>query len=361
MSGRIRTETLLELVRNTAPFLFQGEAPVDPEGPLGFLHILRTAGSELDLHGYFELCLASHHATVATFVPTDVDSKIRGLLWQEARDGQTLRRMFDTALRAMHWEIAGISKRATSLAGVGPVSGHNGEQISVLAGGLGAFLRARDEEYAARAGNAIEAEMEREASEFRYAFGRPGCELDVLRISATLTHNAGDLDQGISFWPKAEPYRSWRLKFGRLAHENSAPFAGTFQLAAEIYNRAMAVEGHRNYPLRAVKALRRSPDLLLPLGPFLDDWGALVATHPALEISDRAGTVAALVTGCRKIPGQRGYYRALAGFSAAYVGPIDDVLRRMPASVRSDWKDPAMRKAVAVPRASFESMMRKMI
>jgi hypothetical protein len=322
---------------------------------------LRTAQPDLDLPGYFELCLACHHATVATFVPTDVDSKIRGLLWQEARDAGTRRRMFDIALRAMHWEIAGISKRATSLAGVGPVSGHNGEQLSVLVGALGAFLRAGDDEYAARAGAAIEAELEREALEFRYAFGRPGCELDVLRISATLTHNAGDLDQGISFWPKSEPHRSWRLKFGRLAHENSEPFEGKFQVAAQIYNRAMAVEGHRNYPLRAVKALRRSPDLLLPLGPFLDDWGALVATHPALEVSDRAETVAALVAGCRKIPGQRGYYRALAGFSAAYVGPIEDVLRRMPASVRGDWREPGLRKAVAVPRASFESMMRKMI
>lgn len=30
---------------------------------------------------YFSLCLASHFATVATFVPTDVDSKIRGHCW----------------------------------------------------------------------------------------------------------------------------------------------------------------------------------------------------------------------------------------------------------------------------------------
>lgn len=30
---------------------------------------------------YFSLCMASHFATVATFVPTDVDSKIRGHCW----------------------------------------------------------------------------------------------------------------------------------------------------------------------------------------------------------------------------------------------------------------------------------------
>lgn len=40
--------------------------------------VLPTAAHRID---YFSLCLASHFATVATFVPTDVDSKIRGHCW----------------------------------------------------------------------------------------------------------------------------------------------------------------------------------------------------------------------------------------------------------------------------------------
>jgi hypothetical protein len=366
VTGYVRPQTLLDQVRNTAPFLFGPEAPPAPAGidePLGFLALLQraAAGAGHDLAEYFALCLACHHATVATFVPTDVDSKIRGLLWRETRDRETLRRMFSIALAACRWEISPVSKRATALAGLGPVSGHNGEQMSVLAGALGAFLRAGDTEYARRAGEAIEAELEREAAEFRCARRRAGCELDLLRISASLTHNAGDLDQGISFWPRGESYQLWRDRFGRLAHENARPFQGAFQAAAAIYKRSLAPEGHRHYPLRGVKALRRSASLLLPLGPFFDDWGALVATHPGLGIAERAETVGALIGGCRKIPGQRGYYRALAGFAAAYPGRVDDVIRLLPASLRGEWKNPGLRRAIAVPRPSFESMMRKLI
>jgi hypothetical protein len=35
----------------------------------------------------------------------------------------------------------------------------------------------------------------------------------------------------------------------------------------------LSAEGHRHYPLRRMKALRRAPATLLPLCPFLDDWG----------------------------------------------------------------------------------------
>ncbi len=74
----------------------------------------------------------------------------------------------------------------------------------------------------------------------------------------------------------------------------------------------LSAEGHRHYPLRPVKALRRSPATLLPLCPFLDDWGAVVAK---LEENDEV--LAALVTGCQKLKGQQGYYRAIAGMYAA--------------------------------------------
>ena len=50
---------------------------------------------------------------------------------------------------------------------------------------------------------------------------------------------------------------------------------GKFAAAVKLYqSTGMSAEGHRHYPLRPVKALRRSPETLLPLSPFLDDWGA---------------------------------------------------------------------------------------
>ncbi|HUQ95234.1 MAG TPA: hypothetical protein VM120_26390 [Bryobacteraceae bacterium] len=363
----IAPSNLLGLVQNTAPFLFP--LPAEPPPAFGFLAILKNVDRfdlpELtglqQLEDYFAFCLACHHATVATYVPTDVDGKIRGLLWRQNRDKDGLRRMFEFTMSALHWDIHGISKRAIRLAGAGPVSGHNGEQLSVLAGALGQFLKRTDPEYAAQAAQAIDAELEREASEFQLALTHKGYELDVLRLAATLTHNVGDLDQGISFWPTLPTHDEARRRFHRLAHENTRPYRGVFSRAARIYKKAMSPEGHRNYPLRSIKALRRSPDLLLPLGPFLDEWGATVAVHPALDWADRAEVLAGLVHGCRTIPNQRGYFRAIHGMSHALGGNLDRVVRSLPARTRAEWKDAELRKQVAVPRQSFESMMKKMI
>lgn len=380
-AGWIGSQNLIGLVRNTAPFLFQQPPaamqanpgrPIDLAGhPLGFLHILWACdgrdlavpvdgGAEAEvLADYFALCLACHYATVATFVPTDVDSKIRGLIWKRIRDLGVARRMFEFTLLAHRWDLSGVSRRTTALSGVGPVSGHDGEWLSVVCGALSTFVRLGDAEYAERAAAAIERELERQAHEFLHALERKGCEVDALRLTSSLTHNVGDLDQGISFWPKTEVYSGFRARFHRLAHENTKPFRGTYQRAARVYKVAMSPEGHRNYPLRGVKALRQSPELLLPLGPFLDDWGRLIATHRLLTADDRAEVLTALIAGCRKLLGQRGYFRAIHGFVEASGGKLDDLLRRLPSVAKSSWKDSQFRKEIAVPRVSFESEMKK--
>ena len=81
---------------STAPFLVARFPPAEPghlihlgSSPDGFLRILANwrnmlsdkLSYEEQLQSYFALCLACHHATVGTFVPTDVDTKIRGILW----------------------------------------------------------------------------------------------------------------------------------------------------------------------------------------------------------------------------------------------------------------------------------------
>lgn len=374
----ISPSNLLGLVENTAPFLMQQirERYVRPGARLielgqdsqGYLQIL-NAGQNIEnaelspealTEDYFAFCMACHHATVGTFVPTDVDSKIRGLLWRQNRDRESLRRMFDFTMTSMRWSIEGLSRRYTEVSGVGPVSGHNGEQLSVLAGGLGQFLKRGDEEYAQKAAHAIEVELKREAVALRFTMSAKGHELDVLRCVAALTHNVGDLDQGISFWPTMATHDAARARFARLAHENVTPYEGAFHIAARIYRKAMATEGHRNYPLRPVKPLRRSAEFLIPFSPFLDEWGAMLGIHPALDWDARAEVLAALIHGCRTIANQRGYFRALHGMSESLGGDFERVLRLTPASTRASWKDANLRKQIAVPKVSFESMMKKM-
>jgi hypothetical protein len=103
-----------------------------------------------------------------------------------------------------------------------------------------------------------------------------------------------------------------------------------------------------------VKALRRSPVTLLPLGPFLDKWGSVV-----VEMEESPEVLAALLMGCKRVQGQQGYYRAIAGMLAASSGAFERAAALMPNTARTILRDAETRKLIQVPRISFESMMRK--
>jgi hypothetical protein len=317
--------------------------------PDGFLRVLSSWENLLrsdlspdeQLQDYFAFCLACHHATVATFVPTDVDTKIRGLVWRKSRDLEVLRPMLRFSLESRGWSEEGVSVRA-----VRGVSGHNGEQWSAIAAGLGYLLELGDSASAGEALAAIEAEIDREETVFDAVCAEPDAELDLLRLSMTLAHNRGDLTQGMGFWKRTAATAPL------MEHLSTR---GRFALAVFIYQHTgLSAEGHRHYPLRPVKVLRQSPSTLLPLCPFLDEWGAVVA-----QLADSHEVLAALVVGCQKVQGQQGYYRAIAGMRAASPAAFDGAAARMPNASQRLLRDAHLRQLIAVPRVSFESMMRK--
>ena len=352
----ISPETLLSQVFNTAPFLESRLPPPEPGRlielggtPQGFLRILANwknihcanACRAEQLQDYFALCLACHHATVATFVPTDVDTKIRGLAWRESSDAEVLKPMLRLALDAREWSEDGISTRS-----VRTVSGHNGEHWSAIAGGLGRMLELGDTAAAEEAQTAIEAEIDRELLIFAEVAEERDAELDLLRLAMTLAHNRGDLTQGMGFWKKTPAILSVMQHLSK---------RGRFDAAVRMYqDTGLSAEGHRHYPLRAVKALRRSPATLLPFSPFLDDWGGIAA-----KLEESHEVLDALVTGCQKVKGQQGYYRAIAGMRAVSSAAFDLAASRMPNLNQRLLRSPEMRKLIDTPRVSFESMMRK--
>ena len=352
----IGPETLISQVRGTAPFL-QSRLPASEPGrlielghsPDGFLRILAnwenilrpSLNPEEQLQDYFAFCLACHHATVATFVPTDVDTKIRGIVWRESRDPDVLRPMLRLALASRAWIVVGSSTR-----GIRGGSGHYGVLWSAIAAGLGYLLELGETVSAAEGQAAIEAEIDREQSVFDACAAEPNAELDLLRLSMTLAHNRGDLTQGMGFW------KHTALTAPVMEHLSQR---GRFSLAVQVYqSTGLSAEGHRHYPLRAVKALRRSPATLLPLCPFLDEWGGVVA-----QLEESHEVLAALVSGCHKVQGQQGYYRAIAGMRASSAGAFDRAAARMPNAAQRLLRGAEMRKLIDVPRVSFESMMRK--
>jgi len=376
--GFIGPRTLVEQVRIAAPFLFDGTHPLSatvPEThgerlldhafhPLGWWSILRhadlvqaeTEPSPAARSDYFALCLAAHFASVASYVPTDVDAKIRRALWFEPQPDDERARKCALALHLSEWDVRGVSARIQVVDGFGPVSGHDGERLSVLCGGMLASRDAGDLATAARFETQIDAELDREARAFEAVEREGGRELELLRLAWILTHNAGDVGQGLA--AAAAGHR-----FGDLARNGLERYGGAFGRAAALYRAILAPEGHRNYPLRATKLLRAHPDLLLPLGPCLDDWGSRLATWSAWSTAQRAEVVSAIVEGCRKVEGQESYFRALAGFDAAHPAALAsrELDAHWTSSIRKALRSPELRAKVGVPRVSFERSLAKRV
>lgn len=381
--GFIGPATLRAQVENTAAWLFDGSSPRFPalppddgrsfadlaREPLGWRLIVGrsarlTATAEPtpeQWSDYFRLCVATHFATVATFVPTDVDSKIRVHLWYRERPQGERDRLAELVLGLQAWDVRPVTARLVDVPGLGAVSGHDGERLSVLCGGLIGCLHAGDQRNAGLLEQAVDEELRREAAAFEALARHPGRERDLLVLAALVTHNVGDVDQGLSAREGRGLNARARERFGQLASERWERYGGSFGRAAALYRALLAAEGHRHYPLRELRCLRRSPELLSPIGPFFDEWGERLATWPAWGVTERVELLDGLVTGCQKVRGQRAYFRALAGFDRAFPGGLEAqaLQRAMPARLRRDLRDSGLRRQVAVPQASFESSLAK--
>jgi len=379
--GFIGPRNLVDQVAHAAPWLFDGTHPdfhrLPAPGPgrlielggdsLGWWTILLAAErlesaarpTPAQIADYFALSCACHFASVATYVPTDVDAKIRRALWLDQTDPSELARMHAFALSIEHWDITGVSRRIVTVDGVGLVSGHDGERLSILCGAWIGASHARLNDAADAAEQAIHAELEREARAFELVRARVGDELRLLDLATVLTHNQGDVMQSLGTKEARCVPDAVRSRFTDLARERFDRYGGAFGRAARLYKELLSGEGHRHYPLREVKILRASPALLLPIGPFLDGFGEMLARHPGWSPAQRAEVVTGLLEGCRKVAGQEGYYRALCGFDEAHPGGIAALEPHFATAARREWKTDATRKKVGVRRVSFESSYQK--
>jgi hypothetical protein len=305
------------------------------------------------------LLLAAHFVTVATFVPTDVDTRIRHHLWWLLDTEEQLLAGLAHVDEAASWDPARVSARLVEAKGLGAVCGHQGEWFSVWAGALGRALalgadRARD-----HAIGRIEDELLREAKIFD-AVLHAGDPLDVLRISTVLAHNLGDLSRVVEAWPKTLPDPDGlRDRFMRLGHEHVERYGGSFVLAGAINTPIMAPENDRFLALRPARPLRKARALLLPIGPFFDDWGELIGRTPLLDEDERVEVVAALIETHLQRPTQVGCMRALAGFDRTFHGGLLAIEDALPARERKLVRGGPIREQLGVDRTRFEARMAK--
>ena len=305
---------------------------------------------------YFRMLLAAHFTTAATFVPTDVDARIRHHSFVSL-DPEQLALACDVIDEAAGWDVRLVSARTVERARFGVLSGHDGEWLSVRAGALGRALALGAAATAQRLSEAVDQELERQR-DLLAEIVREGDALDLLRAVTTIAHNLGDLSRVVEAWPGALASEPLRARYMRLGHAPGA-FGDWFARVGALNRALMADENHRFLALRKPRALRASRELLLPIGPFFYGWGRAVATHPALEARDRAEVVAALLTIHLGYPAQLGCLRALAGIDAHLAGGLRAVEADLPARLRKELSSGPVRDALKTPEAAFEARLRK--
>ena len=103
-------------------------------------HKQSTIATEEERIQYFKLCIASHFSTVATYVPTDVDSKIRGHCWNDPSPAVIESQYLFLRDAVLNWNPDDVSNKVVFING-DPLSGHDGEWLGTLMGAWGAMLR----------------------------------------------------------------------------------------------------------------------------------------------------------------------------------------------------------------------------
>jgi hypothetical protein len=345
----ILSSVLVAQVRNTAAWLW-----ADPSSR-SLTAIFDSAVDEsYDSLGALErtlrLRLAAHYATVATFVPTDVDAHIRHHMWLSVGDAETFARAKACIDEGGARDAGLVSARVTD-----GLSGHDGEWLSVRAGALGRALVLGLADAAAVLAAEIDAELDREQRAFALALARGAPATTTLALATTIAHNLGDLSRVVEAWPKAARSSDLCARYSRLGHADGGPQRREFLIAGTLNKELMALENHRFLALRKPRALRRSRALLLPVGPWFDAWGETVCRSEVLDDADRAEVVAALLELHLRSPTQEGCLRALAAFHRETRGGLRWYGDALPARLRKELRRGRIREAIDVSRERFEA------
>lgn len=347
----IKPLDLLAQVRNTAGFLFEGPLP-PPDGPLRYLRVLRDYdGRALTASEYYELCLCAHWATAGTFVPTDVDNAIRWRLWQEVSTN-LIAAQVELVLAAETWDFTPVTARRVAVPG-GWLSTHEGTWFSVAVGAYAAATAAKRPELARRVLDAMLREAERERAAFA-ALADAGDALSVFKACALIAHNFGDLDRVADQW-ELPADDDLRLALYDAAKPGSRLFGGLLGWAGAVNQRFLSADNHRHYPLRAPRGLRKTADLLIPVGPFFDDWGRAVARHPSLSREEVAEVARALLDGWTRLHEPVGYARALAGILEAFPGGRQALGKLLPGADRRMLESGPLKAQLDLDQRRFEA------
>jgi hypothetical protein len=352
----IAPNILLKHVESTAPFLFDGE--LDTSGDQrAFLEKLRfykknlKALAHINLTEYFHICMAAHWSTAGTFVPTDVDNQIREGLWKHKDIKAHIDKMARITIDSWKWDYRQVTNRKSFNSHNDEVmSTHEGTWLSVAIGAYCALVKNKKTELAAEVAGVIKAEIVKE-QDLMLALREDRDHINFLRAAPLIAHNLGDLDRVIVQWNMLE--EEFCKSIYKLGHIPNDRYDNILVYTGKVNKRFSSKENHRHMSMRQPKCIRKSCNFLIPVGPFMDDWGTALGSSPLLSAQEKAEIIVAMFDGYKRQDEAFGYCRGYGAMVRACKN-LDEVETWISFDVMNEINKSEFKKISEIDRADFE-------
>lgn len=359
----IAPNLLLKDVENTAPFLFKGE--INTEGKeraylakLVFYKKNLNALKHINLTEYFHICMAAHWSTAGTFVPTNVDNQIREGLWKHKEILAHIDRIARITIDSWLWDYEQVTNRKSYNPENGQVmSTHEGTWLSVAIGAYNALIKHKKTELADEVAQVILAEITKE-EKMLLELREKKDHINFLRTTALMAHNFGDLDRVIDQWnmPEDDAFRKRIYKLGHALNPNYSPILA---YAGQVNKKFLSVENHRHMSMRQARCLRRSYRFLIPVGPFMDDWGKILGESSELTMAEKGEIVSCFFEGYKRQDLASGYARAFGALIRALPRGFDSLEADLPFDLVAEIKKSPFMKTAEMPVEEFHEQYKK--
>jgi hypothetical protein len=359
----IAPNLLLKDVEITAPFLFKGEINLEGKdraylAKLVFYKKNLNALKHINLTEYFHLCMAAHWATAGTFVPTNVDNQIREGLWKHKEILGHIEKMGRLTIDSWTWNYEQVTNRKSYNPHNGQVmSTHEGTWLSVAIGAYNALVKHKKASLAQEVADVILAEIDKE-EKLLLELREKRDHINFFRSTALMAHNFGDLDRVIDQWqmPEDDPFRQRIYKLGHQPNDNYSP---VLAYAGQVNKTFLSVENHRHMSMRQAKCLRRSHHFLIPVGPFMDEWGRILGSSKDLTLAEKGEIVACLFEGYKRQDLAFGYARSFRGLIGALPAGLEDLVQDLPFDLVAEIRKSVFWKISEVSLEEFENDFKK--
>lgn len=359
----IAPNILLKHVENTAPFLFKGE--LDTTGKdRAFLEKLRFYKKNLkqlkniDLAEYFHICLCAHWTTAGTFVPTDVDNQIRKTLWCHGTIQKYIDKMAKVTMESWKWDYSQVTNRKSyNRLNDEVMSTHEGTWLSVAIGAYCALVKNKKDKLAEEMGELILAEIKKEEDLLKQ-LREDRDHINFLRAAPLMAHNFGDLDRVMIQWEMDEDSAFYKRIF-KLGHKLNPNYDPILVYTGKVNKEFSSKENHRHMSMRQPKCLRKSNKFLIPVGPFMDDWGHALGSSDQLSTAEKAEIVGAFFEGYKRQDQAFGYIRAFRTLLENVDGGLSFFEQDLPFDIIAEIKKSPFSEMAKITKEEFEEDYRQ--